>query len=409
VKDPAIIEEIEWQFALGQSRHAAMTAVGYSNELTLARWLYRHNAPTRQHLRTEDQRMMTPNQECRCPRVKHHHGTRNNYLTHACRCTPCTDDATAKRDRARRLQAYGRPHPHKVDAQPARNHANKLIKGGMTISAIARAANLSHPAIARLIGSGKQAPIQTNHQHHLRGHPHNRPPNTSNTRPRTRTRNHPTHPSTHRNRLHPPTTRTPRPHQPRQTTPPPHTNPHRRRNGQSHRRTVHPPATHTRPSVPTSNPSPQHSPPQRMATTTRLGRHRRPTTPRLPTGDRSMKTKNCTHRHIPRLHPRSQLRHQLLRHGACRVRTPSNCRNLLCRHHFHHPRQPARRRGEALDTRRNRDWGCPVVPCVRPSYCHGISGRVWNRGTCGPRRLHPSAQTRLHPGCDHLKHCRFVR
>lgn len=45
VKDPAIIEEIEWQFSLGQSRHAAMTAVGYTNELTLARWLYRHNRP----------------------------------------------------------------------------------------------------------------------------------------------------------------------------------------------------------------------------------------------------------------------------------------------------------------------------------------------------------------------------
>ena len=102
--------------------------------------------------------MMTPNQECNCPRVKHYHGTRNNYLTHACRCTPCTDDATAKRDLARRLQAYGRPHPHKVDAQPARNHANKLIRNGMTISAIARAANLSHPAIARLIGTGKQTP-----------------------------------------------------------------------------------------------------------------------------------------------------------------------------------------------------------------------------------------------------------
>lgn len=43
MKDPEIIEEIEWQFALGQSRHAAMTAVGYTNEHSLARWLARHN------------------------------------------------------------------------------------------------------------------------------------------------------------------------------------------------------------------------------------------------------------------------------------------------------------------------------------------------------------------------------
>lgn len=45
MKDPEIIEEIEWQFALGQSRHAAMTAVGYRHEQTLARWLRRHNRP----------------------------------------------------------------------------------------------------------------------------------------------------------------------------------------------------------------------------------------------------------------------------------------------------------------------------------------------------------------------------
>jgi len=101
---------------------------------------------------------MSPNEDCHCPRTKHMHGTRNNYLTHACRCTPCTNDATQKRDRARRLQAYGRPYPHKVDAKPARNHTKKLIKNGMTISAIARAAGLSHPAIARLIGTGKQQP-----------------------------------------------------------------------------------------------------------------------------------------------------------------------------------------------------------------------------------------------------------
>ena len=101
---------------------------------------------------------MTPNEACHCPRVKHMHGTRNNYLAHACRCTPCTNDATAKRDRHRRLQAYGRPHPHKVDATQARNHVNKLIRGGMSISEIARKANITHPAVARLIGSGKQTP-----------------------------------------------------------------------------------------------------------------------------------------------------------------------------------------------------------------------------------------------------------
>lgn len=39
------IEEIEWQFAQGQSTAAAMHAIGYTNETTLARWLRRHNRP----------------------------------------------------------------------------------------------------------------------------------------------------------------------------------------------------------------------------------------------------------------------------------------------------------------------------------------------------------------------------
>lgn len=101
---------------------------------------------------------MTPNEDCHCPRVKHMHGTRNNYLAHACRCTPCTNDATKERDRHRRLQAYGRPHPHKVNATPTRNHVQQLIKDGMTITEIARKANLSHPAIARIIGNGQHKP-----------------------------------------------------------------------------------------------------------------------------------------------------------------------------------------------------------------------------------------------------------
>lgn len=45
MKDPEIIEEIEWQFKLGQSSHTAMTAVGYTNERAIARWLYRHHRP----------------------------------------------------------------------------------------------------------------------------------------------------------------------------------------------------------------------------------------------------------------------------------------------------------------------------------------------------------------------------
>jgi len=55
VKDPEIIEEIEWQFALGQSSHAAMTAVGYRQEQTLARWLRRHDRPDLARLFEENQ------------------------------------------------------------------------------------------------------------------------------------------------------------------------------------------------------------------------------------------------------------------------------------------------------------------------------------------------------------------
>lgn len=100
----------------------------------------------------------TPNQDCHCPRAQHFHGTRNNYLTHACRCTPCTQAATRDRDRHRRRKAYGRPHPHKVDPTRARKHAQQLIRNGMSIAEIARAANLSHPSISRILGTRKTPP-----------------------------------------------------------------------------------------------------------------------------------------------------------------------------------------------------------------------------------------------------------
>ncbi|MDO5865997.1 MULTISPECIES: hypothetical protein [Paenarthrobacter] len=45
MKPAHLIEEIEWQFAQGQSSHTAMTVAGYKHEQTLARWLRRHNRP----------------------------------------------------------------------------------------------------------------------------------------------------------------------------------------------------------------------------------------------------------------------------------------------------------------------------------------------------------------------------
>lgn len=98
---------------------------------------------------------MNPNTNCHCPRTRHYHGTRNNYLTHACRCTPCTDDATQKRDRHRRLEAYGRPRPHKVPAAAARKHIRSLLKQGMTKAEIAHHSANAHQTISRILDGQK--------------------------------------------------------------------------------------------------------------------------------------------------------------------------------------------------------------------------------------------------------------
>lgn len=94
---------------------------------------------------------MSPNEDCHCPRVKHMHGTRNNYLKHACRCTPCTNDATRERDKIRRQTAYGRYQSPYVQAQPAREHINNLRAQGMGAEAIAKKANLPPNTIRRII------------------------------------------------------------------------------------------------------------------------------------------------------------------------------------------------------------------------------------------------------------------
>lgn len=103
---------------------------------------------------------MTPNEACTCPRAQHMHGTRNNYLTHACRCTPCTNDATRERDQRRRLQAYGRPHPHKVSAAKARRHIRTLLNQGMTKAEIAHHAAMAHQTLTRIL-DGQQTIINT--------------------------------------------------------------------------------------------------------------------------------------------------------------------------------------------------------------------------------------------------------
>lgn len=97
----------------------------------------------------------TPNENCNCPRTQHYHGTRNNYLTHACRCTPCTQAATKDRDRHRRLKAYGRPHPQKTDATPARRHIQTLLKKGLTKAEISHHAAIAHQTITRILDGQK--------------------------------------------------------------------------------------------------------------------------------------------------------------------------------------------------------------------------------------------------------------
>ncbi|MGW9825091.1 hypothetical protein ACUXNS_000075 [Brevibacterium pityocampae] len=78
---------------------------------------------------------------CDCPRARHEHGTRVMYVSHKCRCRPCTDAAAEYAQGLRRRHLYGRHNL--VDAEPARQHVRDLMSRGMGWKRVARAAGVN--------------------------------------------------------------------------------------------------------------------------------------------------------------------------------------------------------------------------------------------------------------------------
>ncbi|MBP2331264.1 hypothetical protein JOF56_011649 [Kibdelosporangium banguiense] len=76
------------------------------------------------------------------------HG-RQRYSLDGCRCTTCRTAATTYNNWLRRQHAYGRPRT--VDAQPARDHVNKLRAAGMGLRTIAEAAGTGDGPLSKLL------------------------------------------------------------------------------------------------------------------------------------------------------------------------------------------------------------------------------------------------------------------
>lgn len=87
---------------------------------------------------------------CRCKEAEHQHGTYAAYTWDKCRCIPCKDAATAYERNRQRQQAYGR-WDNLVDAEPVRAHVLALMKQGMGLKRIARAAGISNGSATKLI------------------------------------------------------------------------------------------------------------------------------------------------------------------------------------------------------------------------------------------------------------------
>ena len=90
-----------------------------------------------------------PQRDCTCPNTFHDHGTRNAYVVDRCRCRPCRDAANAYERRRAKDRAYGRQAY--VDAQPAREHVERLQAEGMGWKRIARAAGIETSVVWKLL------------------------------------------------------------------------------------------------------------------------------------------------------------------------------------------------------------------------------------------------------------------
>lgn len=90
---------------------------------------------------------------CGCKEARHRHGQYTTYVRHACRCTPCREANNDLSRQRTRSKAYGRFAF--VDAEPVRQHVQRLMAQGMGHSRVADAAGVHRSTMTYLLyGSG---------------------------------------------------------------------------------------------------------------------------------------------------------------------------------------------------------------------------------------------------------------
>jgi len=90
------------------------------------------------------------NLDCTHPEVRHEHGTYVCYVQDGCRCDPCREARRARR-RQWELERVGLRPSSFVDASEARAIAERLAEAGISLKHLARATDLSHGSLSRLI------------------------------------------------------------------------------------------------------------------------------------------------------------------------------------------------------------------------------------------------------------------
>lgn len=87
---------------------------------------------------------------CLHKRTTHVHGTHACYVLDRCHCGPCSAANAAYEGNRQRQAGYGRWHPY-VDAQPTREHVERLRAAGMGLKTVAKVSGVAHGVLSKLI------------------------------------------------------------------------------------------------------------------------------------------------------------------------------------------------------------------------------------------------------------------
>src|SRR6478752_7987021 len=104
------------------------------------------SGPTRRRTSRRD----TVRRDCGHRGSPHAHGTRTAYVSDRCGCTRCRAANRAAETHRTAAIASGRWNPY-ADAQPVREHLERLRQEGLGIERIARLANVSRGTVRRLL------------------------------------------------------------------------------------------------------------------------------------------------------------------------------------------------------------------------------------------------------------------